>query len=253
VTFGSVVGKRGQRVVIYGTGGIGKTTLTALLETKNAWVDADESLPILRSQLEEINVTIPVTVPATNWETMISSLKADGWDGVDNIILDTGTKIEEWCLADMLRKVPHPDKGTLVRKIEDYGYGKGYQYLFEHFMPLLTELDRHCRQGRNVVIICHDCTASVPNPEGEDWLRYEPRLQSPATGKASIRLRVKEWADHVLFLGYDIAVDKSRKAQGSGTRTLYTTERPFCMAKSRTTDQEFIIEKGVSPWYEIIK
>ena len=29
-----------------------------------------------------------------------------------------------------------------------------------------------------------------PNPAGEDWLRYEPRLQSPNSGKASIRLRV---------------------------------------------------------------
>ena len=61
----------------------------------------------------------------------------------------------------------------------------------------------------------------------------EPRLQSPASGKASIRLRVREWADHVLFIGYDVTV-KDGKGKGSGTRTIYPCELPFCMAKSRT-------------------
>ena len=41
----------------------------------------------------------------------------------------------------------------------------------------------HARGTRdNVILICHDCTATVPNPTGEDWLRYEPRLQSPGSG-----------------------------------------------------------------------
>ena len=68
---------------------------------------------------------------------------------------------------------------------------------------------------------------------GEDWLRYEPRLQSPASGKSSIRLRLREWADHVLFMGYDVNV-KDGKGQGAGTRTLYPAELTHCMAKSRT-------------------
>jgi hypothetical protein len=73
----------------------------------------------------------------------------------------------------------------------------------------------------------------VPNPLGEDWIRYEPRLQSPSSGKSSIRLRTREWADHVLFFGYDIDV-KDGKGRGSGTRTVYPCELPHCMAKSRT-------------------
>jgi hypothetical protein len=83
-----------------------------------------------------------------------------------------------------------------------------------------------------VILICHDCCTTVPNPQGEDWQRYEPRLQSPSSGKASIRLRVREWADHVFFLGYDVDV-KDGKGRGSGTRTLWPVEMPHCMAKSR--------------------
>jgi hypothetical protein len=240
-------------VVIYGTGGIGKTSLTLLAEGTNAMVDADESIAVLRPQLEEQGVSIPLIVPATDWKTTRESLKASGWDKVDNIILDTSTKLEEWACNYMLRTVKHPDKNSFMSKIEDFGYGKGYQYLFDTFLPLFADLDVHVRQGRNVFLIAHECVANVPNPNGEDWIRYEPRMQNPATGKASIRARMKEWADHVLFYGYDVAVDKEGKASGSGTRTLYTNERPFCMAKSRTTDQEFVIEKGVSPWASIIK
>jgi hypothetical protein len=103
------------------------------------------------------------------------------------------------------------------------------------------------------VLICHDCTSTVPNPAGEDWLRYEPRLQSPNSGKASIRLRVREWADHVLFVGYDVAA-KDGKGKGSGTRTLYRAELPHCMAKSRTgADPIPLGHDGAAVWSEIIK
>jgi hypothetical protein len=47
---------------------------------------------------------------------------------------------------------------------------------------------------------------------------------------------------------------KEKKAQGSGTRTMYTAELPFCMAKSRTTNEQFNIELGQeNPWEQIIK
>ena len=104
-----------------------------------------------------------------------------------------------------------------------------------------------------MILIAHDCTTNVPNPAGEDWLRYEPRLQSPTSGKASIRLRVKEWADHCLFLGYDVAVDHQGKGRGSGTRTLWTSELPHCMAKSRTTQTCIPVTGDKDVWAEILK
>ena len=138
---------------------------------------------------------------------------------------------EELAVAWTIGNVPH-EKGNRIVRIEDYGFGKGYQHVYETFLTLLGDLDRHVRAGRNVILICHDCCTNVPNPQGEDWQRYEPRLQSPSSGKASIRLRVREWADHVFFLGYDVDV-KEGKGHGCGTRTLWPVEMPHCMAKSR--------------------
>jgi hypothetical protein len=41
-----------------------------------------------------------------------------------------------------------------------------------------------------------------------------------------------QWADHVLFLGYDV-VSRDGKGLGGGTRTIWTTERPDHIAKVR--------------------
>lgn len=226
VQFGKVQASAGHRVVMYGPGGIGKTTMACAAPGPVAFFDLDESLAILRPAGEVW------PVQAANWQGMRVALQSPGWDSVKTIVIDSGTKAEELALAHLLATV-RTEKGRPATSIEDYGFGKGYTHLFDTFLPLLGDLDAHCRAGRNVVMICHDCTTTCPNPMGEDWLRYEPRLQSPNSGKASIRLRVKEWADHMLWYGYDVVVDDG-KGKGSGTRTIYPAELPHCMAKSRS-------------------
>jgi len=252
VSFGTIPESKGQRIVLYGTGGIGKTTLACLAPGPVAFIDADESLAILKTQLQDNDIPLPLPVQATDWKSLRDALHSDGWDKVQTIVCDTATMIEQWATMHTLLTVPH-EKGYKVQRIEDYGFGKGYQHIYDTFLALLADLDRHVRAGRNVILVAHECTSTVPNPRGEDYLRYEPRLQNPSSGKASIRHRLKEWADHVLFLGYDLVVDDKGVAQGQGSRTLYCAELPFCMAKSRTTVEQFDITLGSSPWDKIIK
>jgi hypothetical protein len=253
VTFGQIQKASGHRILLYGPGGIGKTTLATLLPGPVAFIDLDESLPRLRPQLDAAGRTaniMPVD-GVRDWAALRGVLQADGWEGVKSIVIDTATKAEELAIAWTLENVMQD--GKRCTSVEGYGYGKGYGYVFDTFLCLLGDLDRHSRAGRNVVLICHDCTSTVPNPSGEDWLRYEPRLQSPASGKASIRLRTREWADHVLFVGYDVNVTKDGKGQGSGTRTIYTAELPHCMAKSRSTNEQLPLDgDGSEVWAKII-
>ena len=234
VTFGPIQAGGGHRIGIYGAGGSGKTTLACTAPAPVVFFDLDDSLPRLRGSFDEsgLDLDLRVVDGARTWEAVRAALHAPGWDAVSTIVIDSATKAEELALAWTLQHVPH-EKGNKVTSIEDYGYGKGYQHLYDTFLTLLGDLDQHVRAGRHVILVCHDCTNTVPNPLGEDWIRYEPRLQSPSSGKSSIRLRTREWADHVLFLGYDVDV-KDGKGRGSGTRTIYPCELPHCMAKSRT-------------------
>jgi len=254
VQFGEVASSSGHRVLLYGPGGIGKTTLASQLPGPVAFIDLDESLPRLRLQLEESGRMANI-MPVTgihNWQTLRDVIQADGWEKVQSIVIDTGTRAEELAVAHTLETVLAD--GKRINSVEGYGYGRGFGFVFDTFLPLLADLDRHARAGRNVVFVCHDCTSTVPNPAGEDWLRYEPRLQSPNSGKASIRLRVREWADHVLFVGYDVSVGKDGKGRGAGTRTLYSAEVPHCMAKSRTTQETIPLEEdGAAVWGAVIR
>jgi hypothetical protein len=145
-------------------------------------------------------------------------------------------------VAHILKTVPN-DKGNLVTRLDDYGWGKGPGFVYSEFLKLLAELDHHIAAGRMVVVIAHECVSNVPNPEGEDWLRYEPRLQSPKNGKGSIRHRTKEWCDHLLFVSFDL-VSKGGKARGSGSRRIYCTELPTYWAKSHTLDAAIPYTQG---------
>jgi hypothetical protein len=246
ITFGKIASVIGHRVLLYGPGGIGKTTLATASPGEVAFFDLDESLPRLKVEKS------PLTVDVASWDELRKALQKDWPANVKTIVIDSVTRAEELCIAHTLATILS-DSGKRCANVEGYGYGKGYGYVFDTFLPILADLDRHCRAGRNVILIAHDCTTNVPNPAGEDWLRYEPRLQSPTSGKASIRLRVREWADHVLFLGYDVSVDKEGKGKGSGTRTLWPAELPHCMAKSRTTQAPIVVNDSTDVWAEILK
>jgi hypothetical protein len=255
VQFGEINDNVGHRVVLYGPGGIGKTTMASQAPGAVAFIDLDDSLSRLRNAMGDALTNVRLVAGVETWQDLRDMLQAEGWDDIGTIVIDSLTKAEELAVAHTLANVPH-DKGHRIQRIEDYGFGKGYQHVFDMFLPLLSDLDKHCRAGRHVVLICHDCTSTVPNPAGEDWLRYEPRLQSPNSGKASVRLRVREWADHVLFLGYDVDVGENGKGRGAGTRTLYPAELPHCMAKSRTCAEAMSVEGGQvgkEVWAQVMK
>lgn len=217
----SGVRKRPQRVVLYGPGGVGKTTLAGLAPG-GLFFDLEpgsDYLPVKRID------------PPSPWDLETLRAAVQSMPDAQTYVLDSATKAEELAIAWTLANVPK-EKGGGAKNVEDYGFGKGYQHVYDSFLPLLGDLDRAIEAGHHVVLIAHECTADCPNPAGDDFIRYEPRLQAPKSGRASIRDRVFEWADWVGYMGFDVLA-KDGKGRGNGTRTVYFEQRPTWRAKGR--------------------
>ena len=234
-----------HKIVIYGGAGIGKSKLASLMSL----VGIEPLFLDIESGTKFLDVA---RIEPQSFDELRAALHDTALiEPYGAVVIDSGTKAEELAIAWTLANIKH-ENGKSVSSIEGFGYGKGFTHAYETFMLLLGDLDAVARSGRHVVMICHACTAAVPNPAGVDFIRYEARLQSPASGKFSIRNRVTEWADHQLFIGYDLAVEDG-KAKGSGTRAIYTTERPTHVAKSRTTNETIIYQDGdASLWAKLL-
>jgi len=214
--------KKGQRIVLYGTGGVGKTTLASLARSVR-FIDID-SAGTAAMDVQRVE-------GIASFDDVIAALREESlWKGVDTIVVDSATKLEEWAKEWTIANIT-TDKGAAVKSIEGYGWGKGYSHLYDTFMLFLAAVDRHVEQGRNVILICHQVVDKVPNPAGDDYSQHQPALQKSNQG--NIRSRVQGWCDHMLFVGYDVAA-KDGKGIGSGTRTIQVVELPAYQAKSRT-------------------
>lgn len=226
-----------HKIVIYGPGGIGKTELCSLM--------ADVGIEPVFCDIENSSGFLDVArfepAPETFEDVRDALHSVDSSAGA--VIVDSLSKLEELARDFVIRTVPH-EKGQSIRirSIEDYGWGKGYTHLYEAMMLILQDLDAIARLGIHVVCVCHDCTEKVPNPGGEDFLQWQPRLQSPSK-QGKLRERVKEWCDHLLYIGWDRFVEGG-KAVGSGSRTIYPVELPTHWAKSRLLDEPIEYLRG---------
>lgn len=239
--------------MLYGTGGIGKSSLSCLIEKvrgKVGYIDLDNSLGVLQPRLTEYGLSPMVVEGIESWTDLRDALHSDIWAGVNNIVVDTITRAEELAVAFTLKTTPD-EHGTFIDRLENYNFGKGFQHVYETFLAFFCDLDQHLRAGRNVIVIAHDISATVGNPEGESFLRYEPRLQHPSSQKSSVRMKAKEWCDNLFCILYDRSV-KKKIATGGGSRTIYPRELAWCMAKSRTIQDPVVYEEGSSLLWELV-
>ncbi len=122
-----------------------------------------------------------------------------------------------------------------VKGLEDFGYGKGYVYLYEAIGQLLNQLTEVINAGINVILTAHAKMRKFEQPdELGSYDRWEMKLMKETPGM------VKEWADIVLFATYETYIVKEPgkekgskgKAQG-GKRIMYTSHHPCWDAKNR--------------------
>ena len=207
---------RPQKLVFYGSEGIGKTSLAAqcpdplFIDTEGGTAHLD----VRRTQKPQ------------DWDELITLVReiAATPDVCRTLVIDTADWAESMCIEYICRKYNQPG-------IESFGYGKGYSYLAEEFSRLLLACNEVILSGKNVVITAHAKMRKQELPDEQGAFdRWELKLS-----KQTAPL-LKEWPDALLFLNfktYVVATEgNTHKAQG-GKRVIYTSHHPCWDAKNR--------------------
>lgn len=214
------------RIMLAGTEGVGKSTFAAgapkpiflgaedgaghldieRLPQPKTWADAFHAVDLLATETHDFKTMVVDTV---DW------LEPLVWNAI--------------CIRDKkLNADGEPD-------VEVYGFGKGYSAALDEWRKYLVQLERLRAKGMHVVLLAHTHLRTFKNPVGDDFDRYELKLNLKAGGL------LKEWCDAVLFANYETfavkkdANSKFEKAKGvsSGARYIYTERTAGYDAKNR--------------------
>lgn len=202
------------RVTIYGPEGLGKSTLAAqfpaplVLDTE----DGTKHLDVAR-------------VVCEHWRTLtlaVTELAVDA-QGFKTVVIDSADWAEKLLIESML--------SGGKKSIEDFGFGKGYTMLAEHFARFLASCDKLIAAGINVVFVghCHVKRTSPPDmTDGYD--RFELKLTK------QVGPLLKEWCDCLIFANYKTTLAEGKdgrvKAVG-GERVMYADRTAAWDGKNR--------------------
>ena len=206
---------RAIKVVIYGSEGIGKSTLASRFPDP-LFIDTEGGT----AHMDVNRIDRPST-----WPDLLSTVNEVAQEEVcKTLVIDTADWAEQLCIDYICTKYKQPS-------IEGFGYGKGYTYLGEEFSKLLKALDGVIASGKHVVVTAHAKMRKFEQPdEMGAYDRWEMKLSR------QVAPLLKEWCDMLLFMNYKTFVVVSEngtvKGQG-GKRVIYTSHHPCWDAKNR--------------------
>lgn len=211
-----------QRVVIYGTEKIGKSTWASHAPAA-VWLPIEEGANAL---------DVARFPRVLSWSDMIDALDAltNGEHSFKTAVLDTLDVLEPIVWKRTCATKPNGDKR--VSSIEDYGYSKGYVYALDVWAELLARLDvLRDKRGMEIILVAHAALVTIKSPDTEDFQRFDLNLHHKASAL------IRGWADHVLFATTQIGLHKQNsrmKVTSLGERVLHTQRAPGWVAGTRS-------------------
>ncbi|WP_338928358.1 ATP-binding protein [Roseomonas mucosa] len=209
------------RLMIYGTHGIGKTSLAAGAE-KPIFIQTEDGA-------DELDVArFPLATSFTSVIDAIGDLFNEEHD-FRTVVIDTADWLERLVWQETCRT-------NGWKSIEEPSYGRGYAAAIEIWKMLLDGLNAlRDERKMTVVLLAHSEIRRFDNPETEGYDRYIPKLHKSASAL------LQEHCDAVLFANWRVSVVKAdagfnrkvSRGAGGGARILYAEERPSAVAKNR--------------------
>jgi hypothetical protein len=238
---------KGQRllppkVVLYGVGGIGKTSFAASAP-RPIFIMTEEGQGSLDFERFELRPEEPVV---KTWQEIIDCVTVLASEDHDyqTVVIDTLDFAEPLLHTHTAEKYGKAD-------IEAFGYGKGYGYALDEFRVLLTGLDwLRNKKGMIILLLAHCESKKFENPDSDSYDRWKLRLRD------NLAALVHDWSDALLFCNYrayivkeDAGFNKERsRGVGQGERVVFTEARPAWQAKNRYSLPSELVLPKEQPW-----
>ena len=216
------------RALIYGPPKIGKTTLASefpspvFLQFEDGQNASTETVGWGQEDLQ-------------SYEDVNDKLRALYEEPHDykTLVIDNVSRLQWVVWAETCRR--GDDKKTDLTTIEEFGYGKGYQYAIYVWQELLDGMNTlRVDRGMHIILLGHSRVEKFDDPDSVSYDRYEIDLH-----KSAVKLLEREM-DCLLLVKQEVSVkqeDKGfqkKRAIGEGiNRFIYTAPRPAFIAGNR--------------------
>ncbi len=234
--------QRGKKIIVYGASGMGKTTLGCLAPNP-VFVAVDDGID---------EIVYPVTgevIPnyaVRSYEDVRAVLSQPKlFEGFKTIILDNMTEVENRAIPYILDTVTKD--GKVVRSLEGYGWGAGYQYLAEHDGYVKYDLQRLADLGFNIIVICQMAPRKETSAEVEEYLKDGPKLVWRPGSKAYAVTDFVEWSDYCFKINYTNLAVAGKRASSTKERAVFIHPEPTFEAKSRDIPADFPVVSFENP------
>ena len=215
------------RLLIYGTEGIGKSTLAAnaprpiFLQTEDGLGElACDKFPLAANVDDVLAALAELASERHDYQTVV----LDSLDWLERLIWDA---------------VCREYRVNSIEKA-DGGYQRGYVHALSHWRQVVDALNTlRLGQGLAIILIAHAKVEKFEDPEAATYDRYSPRLHKHAGALLT------EWVDAVLFATRKFRTEREEQGFGKeraiavgvgadgGERLLRCVGSPACVAKNR--------------------
>ena len=215
------------RILVYGTEGIGKSTL-ASQAPKPVFIQTEDGLDEIACdkfpQSKSLEEVLAALAELQSGEHAYQTVVIDSLDWLERLVWDAVCK--EY-------------RVTSIEKA-DGGYQRGYVHALTHWRKVVDALgELRSGKGMGVILTAHARVERFEDPESASYDRYVPRLNK------HVSALLTEWSDAVLFatrrfrteteergFGRERTIAKEIGKEG-GERILRTVGSPACVAKNR--------------------
>lgn len=161
---------------------------------------------------------IELNAPGPDGKRPYQHLGIDGMSGIEQFVHQEACKREG------------------VTHMEGKDYGKVFSAAMPLYLQVQKKLDQIRRMGVHVWIVAHAGEATEAGEDGSMFRRWDLAFRGPREKQSEVRNLWRQWADHVLFLDWDVSVVSAKGKRTVGklrSRVLRTQESGFAFAKSR--------------------